>query len=73
MERVGHWWNGSWGALTRRDVELFAGRGRWRVIARQGGAEGRERVWEYDSEQQARSWVRRCLDDQTGQWRQMQD
>jgi hypothetical protein len=36
------WWNGKWGRLARRDVEIHREDGALFVVARAGGAEGRE-------------------------------
>ena len=32
MRTVEHWWNGSWGSMTRRDVRLQVDDGQWRVL-----------------------------------------
>jgi hypothetical protein len=39
-----HWWNGSRGQLTRRDVYIRTDGQRWDVEAQVGGAEGRSTV-----------------------------
>ena len=70
MERRGHWWNGSWGRLARRDVLLYEDAGHWTVEAREGGAEGRT-VWrEYDDEQSARDRVAALVSVGEG-WREL--
>lgn len=70
MERLGHWWNGSWGRLARRDVFLYADAGRWLVQAREGGADGRSLCWTYPAEPDARAQVARLLAVGTG-WRSL--
>jgi hypothetical protein len=61
MRAVRHWWNGSWGRLSRRDVYVRTDGKRWEVEARLGGAEGRSTVWTHDDEagalERARSWL----------------
>lgn len=52
-ELVEHWWNRSWGSLTRRDVKLFHGPDGWRAEKVVGGHE-----WELaGTEQQCRAAV----------------
>ncbi len=70
MERRKHWWNGTWGRLARRDIYLFEDGGRWSVEAREGGAEGRSRWYEFDDEDTAMDCVHGLLA-QPGQWRQL--
>ncbi len=48
METVGRWWNGTWGRLARRDVYLRIGTVS-EVEAREGGAEGRSRTWQFET------------------------
>ena len=43
MRVVGHWWNGTWGRLARRDVWLKTDGNRWWVEARQG--DGDRQPW----------------------------
>lgn len=45
VETVGHWWNGRWGRLARRDVWLKrdTATGQWWAEARQG--DGDSKVW----------------------------
>ena len=61
MERRRHYWNGSWGRLTRRDVLLYESGGQWIVEDRRGGAEGRTRWFEHDEEDSAWDQVRALL------------
>lgn len=59
----------NWGRLTRRDVWL-AREVRWHVIARAGDSEtGKVLRWEFDTEDEARSMVRRLVQAGEGQWR----
>jgi hypothetical protein len=68
MERRKHWWNGTWGRLVRRDVYLYCDGDRWLIEAREGGAEGRSRWFEYDDEDAALEDVRGLLVG-PGHWR----
>jgi hypothetical protein len=68
--RVARWWNGSFGRLNRRDIELHVTQ-RWRVVIREGGAEGSERTWEFDTEDDARTMVRRCMETGGTKWREI--
>jgi hypothetical protein len=70
MERRGHWWNGSWGRLARRDVLLYEDAGQWTVEAREGGAEGRSAWREYADEQSARDRVATLISVGEG-WREL--
>lgn len=70
MEKRKHWWNGTWGRLARRDVYLFEDGGTWWVEARQGGAEGRCRRYEFGDEDTALDCVRGLLT-QPGDWREV--
>lgn len=65
---MGRWWNGAWGRLARRDVELWTGQ-MWRVVMREGGTGGSERSHWFVSEDEARTFVRRCLAGARG-WRE---
>ena len=69
MEQVARWWNGSYGRLSRRDVFLRRGTV-WEVEAREGGAEGRSRVFRFDSEQEAVAFAQRCRGG-PGRWREL--
>jgi hypothetical protein len=71
MERRKHWWNGTWGRLVRRDLYVYEDAGRWLVEARLGGAEGRSRWFEYDSEDAALECVR-GLFTESDEWREIQ-
>src|SRR5688500_7408447 len=66
MEPVGKWWNGTWGRLARRDVFLRVGT-LWEVEAREGGADGRSRIWRFLSEEEARAFAERCMT-RPGKW-----
>jgi hypothetical protein len=68
MERRKHWWNGTWGRLARRDVYLYEDAGHWLVEAREGGAEGRSRWYEFADEDDALGCVNGLLA-QPGDWR----
>jgi len=60
-ERVEHWFNRRYG-IARRDVLLFRTPTGWRVIGREGGADGREIPYYFDSEADARQMVRAMLE-----------
>ena len=70
MERRKHWWNGTWGRLARRDVYLYEDAGKWWVEAREGGAEGRSRWYDYPDEMDALGCVNGLLA-QPGEWREV--
>jgi hypothetical protein len=72
VEVVGRWWNGIWGRLARRDIWL-ARRTHWQVRARQGDSEsGRELLWQFDSEAEARAMVQRLIRaGGPGSWREL--
>jgi hypothetical protein len=70
METVGHWWNGTWGRLGRRDVFLRTGQV-WQVELCEGGADGRTKVWTFDSEAKARELVERALAAEGTDWRSL--
>ncbi|MFE9694443.1 hypothetical protein [Micromonospora sp. NPDC005806] len=70
-ELVTRWWNSSCGRLTRRDVWL-AREVRWQVVARAGDSEtGNVLRWEFDTEDEARQMVKRLVQADGGQWREM--
>jgi hypothetical protein len=57
----GRWWNGRWGRNLRRDIWLLR-ETRWMVRARHGNADaGREAVWEFAMEHEARAMVDRLI------------
>jgi hypothetical protein len=70
MERRGHWWNGTWGRIGRRDVYLYEDGGRWRVEARLGGAEGSSRWFEHGGPGPAADRIRELLTE-PGRWREL--
>ena len=55
MARVSWFWNGKWGRLARRDVEIHHEPESWAVEARQGGPEGEAQRWCAASEIEAKS------------------
>jgi hypothetical protein len=57
VERRKHWWNGTWGKLARLDVYLYEDSGHWRVEAREGGADGRSKWYDFDDEDAAMETV----------------
>jgi hypothetical protein len=69
VEQVSRWWNGNFGRLGRRDVYLRRGT-LWEVEAREGGAEGRSKVFRFDTEDEAMDFLNRCLEG-PGDWRQL--
>jgi hypothetical protein len=56
------WWNGRWGHLARRDVFVHLEDGNWSVQAREGGAEGRTAVWQFDDRDQAVAAAKNLMD-----------
>jgi hypothetical protein len=54
MARVSWFWNGKWGWLARRDVEIHHELESWAVEARQGGPEGESRRWRAADETEAK-------------------
>jgi hypothetical protein len=72
VEVVGRWWNGIWGRLARRDIWLTR-QTRWQVRARHGDSEtGRELLWHYDSEAEARTMIDRLTRAEgPGTWREL--
>jgi hypothetical protein len=70
VERRRHYWNGKWGRLARRDILVSEDAGHWLVEAREGGAEGRSRWLECDSEVAALDVVRDLMSDEEG-WKEM--
>lgn len=71
MELIGHWWNGQWGTLGRRDVWLEQlDDGRFRVRWR--GRDWRDRDGQYvtRSAKVAVAAVRSLVDD-GGTWKQL--
>lgn len=72
MEPLGRWWNGIWGRLARRDIWLGR-QTRWQVRARQGDSEtGREMVWSFDNETDARAMVDRLMRAEgAGTWQEL--
>jgi hypothetical protein len=54
VARVSWWWNGKWGRLARRDVEIHHEPESWLVEARQGGPEGESKRFAAASEGEAR-------------------
>ena len=55
MARVSWFWNGKWGRLARRDVEIHHEPESWAVEARQGGPEGEAKRWRAASETEAKN------------------
>ena len=70
MERRRHYWNGSWGRLTRRDILLHEDAGEWWVEERRGGAEGRTRWSPHGDEDAAWDEIRSLLAG-TDDWREL--
>ncbi len=70
MYTVGHWWNGTWGRLARRDVYLRSGQV-WQVELRVGGADGRIKRWTFDNEPDARALVDRALAAVDTPWKEL--
>jgi hypothetical protein len=70
---VNRWWNGQWGRMGRRDVWLRR-TARWRVEARQGGAdEGTTQRWDFEDEASARDFVQTLLTTGGSGWRDITD
>ena len=70
MERRRHYWNRSWGRLTRRDILLYEDGGEWWVEERRGGAEGRTRWSPHKDEDGAWDEIRALLAG-TDDWREL--
>ena len=70
MERRKFWWNGKWGRLARRDVLLYEDGGVWWVEAREGGAEGRSRWFEFGDDDHAMDCVHALIAG-TERWREL--
>jgi hypothetical protein len=68
MQLIRRWWNGSFGRLARRDLWLETGT-IWRVRARHGDGDSPTKTWTYDSHDQAEAMIRRLIDAQPGDWR----
>jgi hypothetical protein len=65
---VAHWWNGSWGTMTRRDIHVWAEDGWYHVEwASQDGREGGD-AW-FAGPDNARAAVRRLIEYRPGEWR----
>lgn len=67
---VEHWWNRSWGTLTRRDVKLWYEDEVWLVEARNGKREYRVAYPGTAGEEPARAQVAALTAE--GEWRQIQ-
>jgi len=65
-----HWWNGSRGQLTRRDVYIRTDGERWEVEAQVGGAEGRSKVQQCPGRASAHILANAWLAGRTD-WREM--
>jgi hypothetical protein len=61
MARVSWWWNGKWGRLARRDVEIHHEPESWTVQARQGGSEGDGKRWAAATEDEARKMAEQLM------------
>ena len=70
MKVIRHWWNGSWGRLTRRDVYVRTDGRAWEVEARLGGAEGRSTIRACPDEAAATAIAEGWLD-RHFEWRQL--
>jgi hypothetical protein len=72
-EQVEHWFNRRY-KTARRDVYLIRTGTGWQVKGREGGADGREVVHYFDTEDDARTMLRRMLDavpPELSNWAQM--
>ncbi|GAA1778323.1 hypothetical protein [Luedemannella helvata] len=73
IEKVGRWWNGSWGRIARADISLRKIT-IWRVDARRGDADShRTSRSDFATEADARTFVARLMDACPGEWRDMLD
>jgi hypothetical protein len=73
IERVGRWWNGSWGRIARADISLRKIT-IWRVDARRGDADShRSTRRDFGTEADARAFVARLMETGPGEWRDMLD
>lgn len=74
MEVVERWWNGGWGRLVRRDVELARDGDRWQVTWWSGSDRDHAKQQSGLSEADARGLVDRCIRWAPGprsQWRNL--
>jgi hypothetical protein len=53
---IEHWFNHQWG-MARRDVYLLRTETGWQALGRRGGTNGREFVYYFDHEDDARTMV----------------
>lgn len=70
MARVSWWWNGKWGRLARRDVEIHHQPESWSVEARQGGAEGQSKRFQAADEAEAKHIASQLMSTDE-KWREM--
>ena len=70
MARVAWWWNGKWGKLARRDVEIHHQPETWTVIARMGGPEGKPWIKPVTDEAEAKQVLARLTSTDEA-WRSM--
>jgi hypothetical protein len=70
MEKRKHYWNSRWGRVARQDILVFEDAGRWMVEARDGGPEGRSRLFELPDEDAMLDLVRDLMSD-SGDWREL--
>src|SRR5262245_58684982 len=67
----GHWWNGRWGRLARRDVFVRPADEGGQVELRRGGEGGRSRSRTFASKTEAAGWVLTVLLETDGGWREV--
>jgi len=75
-EPLGRWWNGKWGRIARRRVDLDRTDEGFQVTARDGDSDGEARVWVLPDEETARRLVADLTevdpaDPLSAQWREM--
>ena len=66
---VARWWNGQRDRSARRDIWLTSDGQVWNVRARQGGAGGREVVYDFTRAHEARAIVGRLIATAPGGWK----
>ncbi len=66
---VAPWGNGQRDRSARRDIWLTSDGQVWNVRARQGGADGREMVYDFTRDHEARAMVARLIATAPGGWK----
>jgi hypothetical protein len=70
VETRKQWWNGRWGRIARRDIFIHVDGDAWMVEARDGGADGRHRFLDDETEAAALDIARDLMMSSNG-WREL--